>query len=148
MKTRYQLHTMAVSYKEICEGRNPWVTIGMFMHDFFGNFTDRREALVKDAVQEPEHPTLIQHQWAVFCAASVEYLCQKYDISCPDWVYNSNYTLSEPWYNSPYADLPDVRQELEIETPEPFKRRNIYCSDRIYANKFEIAEDLRQRRSA
>ena len=140
--------TIALSYEEICQGKSPWVPLGKFMHDFFGNFAEQRQELVKEPIQEPQDCTEEQHRWAALCAASVDYLCQKYDIPCPGWANDPAYVLAEPWYNSPYADLPDVRQELEEETPEPFKRRNIYCSDRIYANKFEIAQDLRQRRSA
>jgi hypothetical protein len=148
MKTRKQLQTMALSYQEICEGKSPWVPLGMFMHDFFGNFPRQRKRLVKDPIQEPEPSTQELHRWASFCAASVEYLSQKYGVACPEWVHNPAYVLAEPWYNSSYADLEDVRRELEKETPKPFKRRNIYCEDRIYANKFEIAADLQRRKSA
>jgi len=142
------LQTMSRSYQEICEGKDPWLPLGNFMHDFFGSHTARRKKLIKDPVCLPEDPTLEQQRWAVFCAASVEYLCQKYNLPIPRWVENPVYTLSKAWYYSPYAELPDVRQELEETTPEPFKHRNIYCSNRIWANKYEIAEDLRQRRSA
>jgi hypothetical protein len=147
MKARHQLQTIAVSYKEICEGASPWIPLGMFMHDFFGNFVKRRKELLKDPIQVPENVTLEQYRWAVFCVASVEYLCQKYNLACPRWVDDPRYTLAEPWYCSADANMPDVRKELEEEAPEPFRKRNIYCSDRIYANKYEIAEDLQLRRA-
>jgi hypothetical protein len=143
-----ELQTISRSYQEICEGKDPWLPLGNFMHDFFGSHTTRRKKLVKEPLRLPEHPTPEQHRWAVFCAASVEYLCQKYQLPIPHWVYDPVYTLSEAWYYSPYADLPDVRQELEAQAPEPFKRRNIYCNNRVFANKYEIAADLQQRRSA
>jgi hypothetical protein len=30
-------------------------------------------------------------------------------------------------------------------TPEPFTKRNIYCGNRMFANKYEIAEKYRRR---
>jgi hypothetical protein len=148
MKTEIQLQTMALSYQEICAGKNPWIPLGMFMHDFFGNFVGRREELVKDAIKVQADVTPLLHQWAVFCAASVEYLCQKYGLPCPDWVHNPEYTLSEPWYYSPGAHKPHIRKRLEEETPEPFTRRNIYCGDHVWANKYEMATAFEQRQSA
>lgn len=148
MKTETQLQTMALSYQEICAGKTPWIPLGMFMHDFFGNFVGRREELVKDAIEEKADATPLLHQWAVFCAASVEYLCQKYGLPCPDWVHNPEYTLSEPWYYSPGAHKPHIRKRLEEETPEPFTKRNIYCGDHVWANKYEMAAQFEQRQSA
>jgi hypothetical protein len=146
MKTRDELQTMATTYKEICQGKSPWIPLGMFMHDFFGNFRHHRWQLVRDPIELPAAPTLEQQQWAAFCAASVEYLCERYGVRRPAWTRNPAYTLSEKWYNDGCADLPEVRESLEIETPEAFRRHNIRCSSRIYANKYEIAEDLAQRR--
>lgn len=132
-----KLQTMQASFREICAGEDPWIPLGNFMNDFFGNFPDRRIELVRDPVQEPENATPDLHRWAVFGAASVEYLCQKYGLPCPNWVYSPTYTLEEPWYYSPGADKPTVRERLTRQTPEPFTRRNIYCGTRIFANKYE-----------
>jgi hypothetical protein len=149
MKTCHELQTIAWSYREICEGESPWIPLGMFMHDFFGNFVDRREELVRDPIQEPEHPTPEQHRWAVFCAASVEYLCQKYHLPCPQWVHLPAYqALPEPWFLGLGAHKPQVQERLRHETPEAFARRNIYCGDRVFANKYELDADLQHRRSA
>lgn len=146
MKTNMELQTIEVSFKEICEGQDPWLPLGNFMNDFFGNFTDRRFELVKDPIQEPADATPHMHRWAVFCAASVEYLCHKYNIPCPDWVHDPVYTLSDPWFHSPAAAYkPHVRERLMQETPEPFTRRNIYCGNRMFLNKYEAAA---RRRSA
>jgi hypothetical protein len=139
---------MRESYREICDGEDPWIPLGNFMNDYFGNAPEMREELVKDPIQEPEDATSDQHRWAVFCAASVEYLCQKYGVSCPDWVHSPEYTLTEPWYYSLGAHKPHIRERLTRETPEPFTRRNIYCGSRIFANKYELAADRLHRRSA
>jgi hypothetical protein len=142
------LQTIDVSYREICEGEDPWIPLGNFMNDFFGNWPDRRAELVQDPIQEPEDATLDMHRWAVFCAATVEYLCRKYDIPCPTWVYAPTYQLSDPWYYSIGAHKPHVRERLERETPEPFTRRNIFCGTRMFVNKYELAAERIQLRSA
>ncbi|GER90347.1 hypothetical protein KDW_45090 [Dictyobacter vulcani] len=149
MKTYIELQTISVSYQEICSGAEPWLPLGNFMNDFFGNFTDRRVELLRDPIQEPLNPTEEQHRWAVFCAASVEYLCQKYDLPVPTWTSDPAYApLPEPWYHSKMAHKPAVQQRLLRETPEAFAKRNIYCGGRVFANKYELAEELRQRQSA
>ncbi len=139
-------HTIANAYREICGGRAPWVALGNFMEDFFWHRAKRyRAKLLAEPIQEPAEPTTEQRQWAAFCAASVEYLCQKYDLPCPAWVNNPSYVLAEPWYHSPFAYKPHVRASLQEESPEAFAKRNIFCSNRVYANKYEFAEEMRQR---
>ncbi|MEO8956281.1 MAG: hypothetical protein ABI396_09295, partial [Ktedonobacteraceae bacterium] len=62
MKTNTALQTIEVSYKEICEGQDPWIPLGNFMDDFFGNFTDRRVELVQDPLHEPANATPDMHK--------------------------------------------------------------------------------------
>ena len=83
-------------------------------------------------------------KWAVFCAASVEWFCKRYEVTCPDWVYNAAYRLPEPWFDALYPEKPEVREWLLQKTPEPFTRRNIYCGNRMFANKFEFVEQYRR----
>ncbi len=133
------LQTIAVAYREICAGEDPWVAIGDFSHDWYGNFPDRRVELVREPVLLPSAATLEERQWAAFCAASVEYLCKLYDLPVPEWVYNPLYTLplEDAFYTSPLAYKTRVRERLQQEAPEPFKRRGVLCSERVYANKYE-----------
>jgi len=147
--------TMRKTYQEICQEiqdgsvPNPWVPLGNFMNSWYSYHKNKRKLLVKEPLEIPEHASAEQLKWAVFCAASVEYFCQKYNISCPQWVNDPAYErLAEPWYNDSHAHLEWLRRQLEEESPEPFKRRNIFVSRRVYANKYEIAEDLRQRQTA
>jgi hypothetical protein len=150
VKTYPQLLTMKAAFKEICEGETPWVALGNLTNVFFDE-PGCREELFKDPIEEPAGATPEIHKWAVFCAASVEFLCQKYGLACPDWVHDSGYApLEEPWFHLPAAGLckPEVREEVRQETPEPFARRNIFCGDRIYLNKREEAEKLRQKLAA
>ena len=143
MKPIYHLQTMALAYQEICQGERPWVALGNFMNDWFDYAKDRRDELVATPLTLPEALDNETFRWAVFCAASVEYLCKRYDVPCPSWVYDPIYTLPEPWFDAPMAHKPEVRAYLIEETPEPFTRRNIYCGNRMFANKYELAEHYR-----
>ena len=146
MKTIDHLQTMALTYQEICQGERPWTALGNFMNDWFDYAKDRRAQLVADPISLPEGFNLDPdtHRWAAFCAASVEYLCGRYEVPCPSWAHNSAYCLPEPWFDSLGAHKPEVRTRLIQQTPEPFTRRNIYCGNRMFANKYEIAEQYRR----
>ncbi len=135
--SRVSLQTFRHSFKEICAGEAPWIPLGKFMHQFFGCFSHLRLELVEESIEIPDNCSFEQFQWAVFCAASVEYLCQKYNIPCPEWALNPRYSLEESWYYALGADLPRVREKLRQTTPEPFARRNIFCGNRVFNNKYE-----------
>src|SRR5207244_813254 len=109
---------------------------------------------ITDPLRLPEPLTLNHHRWAAFCAASVEWLCQQYTVPCPTWVHHSIYTLSAPWFYYPQARFlhardserhKRLRERLIQQTPEPFTRRNVYCGNRMFDNKYELAEQHRLR---
>jgi hypothetical protein len=139
--------TIQQVYRDIQNGEDPWVAIGDFSHDWFGNYVDQR----KDLVAEPlellplESVTLEQQrplrQWAAFCAASVEYLCLQAGMPVPAWVNDTQYSLTEEeaFYTSPLAYKQRVRDRLRLEAPGPFKQRNVFCSQRVYANKYQAS---------
>lgn len=143
-----QLQTMALTYAEICQGETPWVALGNFMNDWFEDAKDQREQLVIEPIVLPPQPTPEQRRWAAFCAASVEWLCERYHVPCPPWPSDPAYTLAEPWFDDPHADWPDVHEWLLHDTPEPFRRRNVYSGDRLFEHKSEFAEAVRQLRRA
>ena len=146
MKTYDRLQTMMLTYVEICQGETPWVALGNFMNDWFEDAKDRREQLVMDPIALPPQPTTTLRRWAAFCAASVEWLCQRYHVPCPTWPNDPVYTLAEPWFDDPNADRSSVREWLLHDTPEPFRRRNVYVGDRLFDHKSEFAEAVRQLR--
>ena len=135
-----ELQTMQTTYQLIVQGERPWNALGDFLNYWFGYATDRRAELVREPIQEPAEVTADLHQWAAFCAASVEYLCERYNIPCPAWVLQPAYTLSDPWFTGLGADKPQIQARLKQETPAPFARRNIFCGNRVFANKYELAE--------
>src|SRR5437764_6791018 len=122
--------TTANAFQDICDGQAPWVALGDFSHDFFGNYPDpdQRRELVRVPIALPEQPALELQQWAAFCAASVEYLCQMYALPIPEWVNAPQYTLAEPFYTSPLAYKARVRERLKQEAPEAFRKHNVFCS--------------------
>lgn len=137
-----QLQTISITFQQICAGEGEWIALGNFMNYWYAYAKDRREALVADPLPAYDEQSFYQHQWAVFCAASVEWFCNKYMVSCPSWVYNSKYKLSEPWFF--YLHEPAKSRLLET-TPEEFIRRNIYCGNNCFANKWEMLDQLRKR---
>jgi hypothetical protein len=136
-KHRVHLQTFRRSFEQICQGEDPWLPLGNFMHQFFGYYKHLRSEMVCEPIEVPEDCSPEQFQWAVFCAASVEHLCKKYEISCPAWALQPRYILKQPWYYDINADLPEVQEDLRQTTPEEFSRRNIFCGNRVFNNKYE-----------
>jgi len=139
---RDQLQTMRIAFEQICAGEGEWIALGNFMNYWYAYAKDRREELVADPLPAYDEQSVYQHQWAVFCAASVEWFCNKYHVPCPSWVYDPKYTLSKPWFFHLHEP---VKSRLLETTPEEFTRRNVYCGDNCYANKWELAEQYRRR---
>src|SRR6266852_1607266 len=144
MKPVDQLQSMTLTYQEICQGEEPWVALGNFLNDWFDYAKDRRAELVADPIVLPLLPGSEQLRWASFCAASVEYLCEHYIVPCPSWVHHPAYCLPDPWFDALNPQKPQVRERLLRRTPQPFVKRNIYCGDRMFANKWELAEQYRR----
>ena len=144
MKTVDQLQTIAQTYQEIYQGERVWTALGNFMNDWFDYASDRREQLVAESIIVPKDADSNMLRWAAFCAASVEYLCKRYNVPCPSWVFDPIYHLSEPWFYSLAANKVEIRQWLIEQTPEPFTRRNIYCGNRMFDNKYEFVERYRR----
>ena len=136
-----QLQTMSVAFQQICEGERDWTALGNFMNYWYAYAKDRREVLIADPLPAYDEQSLYQHRWAVFCAASVEWFCNKYRVPCPAWVYDSKYMLSEPWF---FELREPAKSRLLRVTPKEFTRRNIYCGDNCYDNKWELAERYRE----
>src|SRR6266571_5976255 len=120
MKPRDHYQTMALTYSEILQEDHVWVPLGNFMNDWYEYHKDERQKLIADPIQVPEHPTLHQWQWAVFCVASVEYFCTKYAESIPQWAKDTCYTLKEPWFYIDGYFSEEQKQKLIEQTPEAF----------------------------
>ena len=143
-----ELQTIQMTYDAIAQGERPWTALGDFMNYWFCYSTSQRAELVQEPLQMHSEPGPELIQWAAFCAASIEYLCERYGVPCPTWVTNPAYVLPDPWFKGLGAHKPQVQARLKQETPASFALRNIYCGNRIFANKYELAAEIQQRQSA
>lgn len=142
MKTDAQ--TLAQAYLELCQGESFRIAIGNFMNEFFlySPSSRGRQRLIDTPIMMPVSPTEEQQHWAAFCAGAAEYLAENYQLQCPDWAMQDIYTLLKPWYVTPIEDdkaislfhAPARRERLARQTPEPWRRRNVFCSHRIFTN--------------
>lgn len=131
MKTEIQ--TLARAYQDLCAGEGFRLAVGNFMNEFFLYHVQDRQALLDEPIQVPVHPTEEQRQWAAFCAGTAEYLADRYHLSCPAWAQASAYCLLEPWYLLPEV-TPALRATFQQSTPLPFRKRNVFCGDRVFTN--------------
>ncbi|EFH90791.1 hypothetical protein [Ktedonobacter racemifer] len=131
--------TMKLSFEQIRDGMQPWVALGNFMNNWYAYHADQRAVLIADPLPPHDTTNMYVHRWAVFCVAAVEWFARKYGEECPAWVFDEQYTLSEPWF----FDAKEKVRKREMETtPEEFSRRKIYCGGRVFANKWELDEEI------
>ncbi len=132
--------TMKSSFEQICQGKRVWTALGNFMNDWYAYHEDEREKLIIDPLPD-SYPSEF-HRWAAFCAASVEWFCNKYGVLCPSWVFDPKYILADPWF---FSEKETLRSYYLTKTPEEFTRRNIFCGNRMFANKWEAIEEFKER---
>lgn len=106
------LETMQWAYQQICSGEDPWTGLGNFSHAWYGYAKSKREALVHEPLLRPEQETEYTRRWAAFCAASTEFLCERYNVPCPDWVHDPYYSLESPWWKIGLVDTPEIRKHF------------------------------------
>lgn len=138
------LETMKWAYQQICAGKDPWTGLGSFSHAWYGYAKNQRNALVAEPLAHPEQETEYTHRWAAFCAASVEFLCERYQVLCPDWVSDPRYCLKDPWWYNLPTDTQALRERIRQRTPAAFVRRNIFCGSRLFQNKYELYEWMQE----
>lgn len=132
------IQTMALAYTDICQGEDPWTALGNFTNAWYDYAKGMRRSLVSQPLVSPDHDTEYTRHWAAFCAASVEFLCDRYQLPCPEWVHDSRYILSQPWSGSNiFADI--TPQSIKT-TPLAFAKRNIFCGSGLFKNKYELFE--------
>ena len=130
------LRTMSKAFQNICAGEGPWITLGNFLNYWFVDAKDHRYDLVSEPLPEVPADEYCQH-WAAYCAASVEHLCTKYNVPCPQWVHDPKYILADPWYERPEEH---IREWVISSSPVEFTKRNVYSGGRLFENKWELAE--------
>lgn len=155
-----QIQTLARAYAAITAHADPWVALNEFFHEWFDYSRTERDILIAEEVLPGGPPLLLDvppgelptpererlWRWAVFCAAAADYLCACDGMAPPAWVADPRYTLAEPWYYFDARDplTPEAKAQLAQTTPDPLRRRNVLCSDRVFANKYEFATQVQQ----
>jgi hypothetical protein len=61
-----------------------------------------------------------------YLAATAEWLAWKFDLPPPGWAFEPVRSLRRPWFASQLASL---RALLLIESPAPFRSRNLFVSE-------------------
>ncbi|MBA2391907.1 MAG: hypothetical protein H0V70_04100 [Ktedonobacteraceae bacterium] len=140
-----ELQSIYDTYAQIVQGERPWTALGDFLNYWHTYAADRRAELVHDPLSLPDNITPEQQQWAAFCAATVEYLCERDQIFCPTWVNDPAYFLEDAWFTGLGARKPHVQAHLLMETPISFSRHNVFCSPHAFATKYDVAAEVRQR---
>lgn len=131
-----RLQTFRRTFTQILNGDEPWYPLSEFTHQWFGRYQDYRAELVREPLEVPADRTPEQWRWAVWCVASIEYLCNRAGLECPTWARDEQYCLADPWY---YDEVEGEEEEVELreETPSSFARRGIFCEANPYRNKYE-----------
>lgn len=123
--TSYRGQTAAATVDFVVAGVDPWLAIGQFLDDWKRAPLTERPALVAAPPRSVDGDAL---RWSSLLAASVEWLCAGDGLQFPSWTGNPAYRLLEPWFLYPGWRL---RAWQLVDTPAPFKARNIFGGDRI-----------------
>jgi hypothetical protein len=100
-----------------------------FLGDFFDDFRLRaksREEKMRMVQDESERlgwdrPPDIR----AYLAAVTETLCREAGLTPPNWTHKPDYFLKEPWFA---GHLENLKVILLVESPIPFRRRNLFVS--------------------
>jgi hypothetical protein len=139
------IQTMRRAYTDICQGEDPWTALGNFTNAWYDYAKGMRPSLVSQPLVSSDYDTEYTCRWAAFCAASVEFLCNIYQLQCPEWVHDPLYILSQPWSGSNI--FPDITPHSIKTTPIPYAKRNIFCGSGLFKNKYELFEWMLEARS-
>lgn len=138
---QFKIQTLAMAYHELASEKEGFrIAVGNFINAFFLYNVENRQELLDAPIQVPQNATRDQLGWAAFCAGAAEYLAERYNLQCPAWALDPTYTIAEPWYTVANAG-PALREDFQKTAPAAFKKRNVFCSERVFVNQYPSSRE-------
>lgn len=101
------------------------IHISNFIDDFIRSDNKTRTEMIID---EPAQYDMVSKEEYSYVAALIERLADYYGVDKPLWIYNKDkYYLDNPYF--PIECKGRLRWFLLIDSPVPFKKRNIFVSN-------------------
>lgn len=98
--------------------------IANFIDDFNRADLDEKRNMVAEFPFEKVN----EKKYTAYIAAAVEELCFRNGMDIPGWVFDKKYSLKEPFF---VGGLESLKAFLIVESPVPFRRRNIFVSANV-----------------
>ncbi len=125
--------TSLISLRELSKKIKSGIVEGPFPDHFLGDFIDdfrhRAKSKEEKSALVREKPEPIQSEEFkdvdAYLAAVAEYLCREAGLSPPAWTEGPEYFLPKPWFA---GGLENLKAILLVESPIPFRRRNLFVS--------------------
>ena len=104
----------------LANNKNSAILIGNYIDEFNNaSKSDKIKSISKE-------PVIKTSKKSVYLSAMVEYLCIKNRLKIPTWVNKSRYFLKYPVF---YSRFEQLKATLILESPVPFRRRNLFISE-------------------
>lgn len=121
------MFTVNQAIQRIQNGENFWIPFGDFLDEFYRQSDLNRKQMISD---EPMNCTHVADSDKAMFAATVHKLANDYHLEVPDWVWNSEYYMTE----NPFFDCNakgDLRLLFMYKSPTEFKHRNLFVDENI-----------------
>ena len=90
-------------------------------------YTSNNEDRIRAVKEYPFTKSTLPITTQSFIAASVDYLCNKYNIDQPEWVYKDEFVLKHPYFAADAKG--DLRIYLLQMSPKEFRTRHVYVDE-------------------
>ena len=102
------------------------LALGNFIDAF--SYTKNKQTILDGSLNAN---SLTRRERALF-AATLETLCNKYNLSAPSWIDGDEFKLKEPYYQFDTQD-PEYREYLKNAAPIEFSKRNLFFDSNCIA---------------
>ena len=96
--------------------------------NFIDEFNSAGMEKKKKMVEKFPFKGIKEKKYSAYIAAMVEELCFTNHLDIPEWVFDKKYRLKEPFF---VGGLESLKAFLIVESPLPFRRRNIFVSANV-----------------